>query len=71
VGFQAPGDAYTFTVDRKRSFPVPRGKDEPENAPRRTVDKMLHIERTVQISGTSIKSVSSVMSEEFAGMFNA
>lgn len=71
VGFQAPGDAYTFTVDRKRSFPVPHGKDEPENAPRRTVNKMLHIERTVQISGTSIKSVSSVMSEEFAGMFNA
>lgn len=71
VGFQAPGDAYTFTVERDRVFPVPRGKDEPEDAPRRTKTKPMHIERTVEITGTSIKSVASVMSEEFGEMFSS
>lgn len=69
VGFQAPGDNFNFTIDREREFPVPRAKDEAEDTPRRKVTKHLHIERTVELSGTSIKSVTSVMSEEFKDRF--
>lgn len=69
VGFQTPADSFTFTIDREREFPVPRGKDEPEDAPRRKITKHLHIERTVELSGTSIKSVTSVMSDEFKDLF--
>lgn len=69
VGFQSAGDAFTFTIDREREFPVPRSKDESEDAPRRKVTKHLHIERTVELSGTSIKSVTSAMSEEFKDLF--
>lgn len=69
VGFQAPGDTYVFSIDREREFPIPRGKDEAPDAPRRKTIKHLHIERTVELSGTSIKSVTSLMSEEFKDRF--
>lgn len=69
VGFQAPGDAYVFSVEREHEFPIPRGKDEAPDAPRRKTVKHLHIERTVELSGTSIKSVTSLMSEEFKDRF--
>lgn len=69
IGFQAPGDALKFSVDRSREFPVPRKAGEPADAPQKRVTKHLHIERTVEISGQSIKSVSSVMSEEFKDRF--
>ena len=71
VGFQAAGDSYRFSIDREREFPIPRRSDEPEDAPRRKTTKHLHIERTVELSGTSIKSISSVMSEEFKDRFVA
>ena len=69
VGFQAPGDAYKFSIERSRDFPVPRQKGESADTPQKKVTKHLHIERTVEISGQSIKSVSSVMSEEFKDRF--
>lgn len=69
IGFQGPGDSYQFSIDREREFPIPRGRDEAEDAPRRKTTKHLHIERTVELSGTSIKSVSSVLSEEFKDRF--
>jgi len=69
IGFQAPGDAYKFSVDRSREFPVPRAKGEDPSTPQKKVTKHLHIERTVEITGQSIKSVSSVMSEEFKDRF--
>jgi hypothetical protein len=69
VGFQAPGDAYVFSIDREREFPIPRGKDEADDAPRRKTTKHLHIERTVELTGTSIKSVTALMSEEFKDRF--
>lgn len=70
VGFNAPNDNYHFSIERQREFPIPRRSDEPADAPRRTKVKHLHIERTVDLGSTSIKSVTSVMSEEFEGMFN-
>lgn len=69
IGFNAPGDAIEFSVDRQRTFPIPRGKDEPKDAPQRTTTKHLHVERTLVIGGTSIKSVTSAMSEEFRDTF--
>ena len=70
VGFLGKGDSLNFSIDREREFPVPKGKDEPEDAPRRTTVKHLYVSSpVVELTGKSVKSVTSLMSEEFKDSF--
>lgn len=69
VAFNVPGDAFRYTIERSREFPVPRKEGDPADAPQRRVTKYLHVECTMDASGRSMKSITSAISEEFKDRF--